>query len=63
MQTSDWDEVWRKVVVICQELSNGMWHATYTQGNQGDSKLLMISSQIANLTPDLSFGHNLCFKC
>jgi hypothetical protein len=22
-----------------------------------------VESQIANLTPDLSFGHNLCFKC
>jgi len=22
----------------------------------------MVESQIANLTPDLSFGHNLCFK-
>ncbi len=23
----------------------------------------MVGSQIVNLTPDLSFGHNLCFKC
>jgi hypothetical protein len=23
----------------------------------------MVGSQIANLTSDLSFGHNLCFKC
>jgi hypothetical protein len=46
-----------------RELSNGMWHATYTQGNRGDSRLLMARSQIVNLTPDPSFGHNLCFKC
>jgi hypothetical protein len=46
-----------------QELSNGMWHATCTQGNEVDSWVLMVGSQIANLTPNLSFGHNLCFKC
>ncbi len=37
----------------CQDLSNGMWNATYTQGNQGDSWLLVVG---------LSFGHKLCFK-
>ncbi len=47
----------------CQELSNGMSHATWTQGNQVDSRLLMVGSQTANLTPNLSFGHNLCFRC
>jgi hypothetical protein len=46
-----------------QELSNGMSHATFTQGNWGDSKLLVVGSQTTSLTPDLSFGHNLCFKC
>ncbi len=40
-----------------------MSHATCTQGNQGDSWLLVVGSQIANLTPGPSFGHNLCFKC
>jgi len=39
-----------------------MWHATYTQVNQGDSWLLVVESQIDSLTPNLSFGHNLCFK-
>ncbi len=38
----------------CQEISNSMWHATFTQRNQGDSWLLVVKSQI---------GHNLCFKC
>ncbi len=45
------------------ELFNGMSHATYTQGNQVDSRLLVVKSQIVNLIPDLSFGHNLCFRC
>jgi hypothetical protein len=39
-----------------------MWHATCTQGNQGDSWLSMVGSRTANLTPGPSFGHNLCFK-
>ncbi len=46
----------------CRELSNGMWHATCTQGGQGSSWLLMVRSQIGNLTFGLSFGHNLCFN-
>jgi hypothetical protein len=40
-----------------------MLHATFMQGNQGDSWLLVARSQIDNLTPDPSFGHNLLFKC
>ncbi len=42
--------VWR-----LRKFSNFMWHATYTQGNRGDSRLLVVGSP--------SFGHNLCFKC
>jgi len=45
------------------ELSNDMWHATYTQGMWGDSWLLMVENQIANLSPGPSFGHNLCLRC
>jgi hypothetical protein len=45
-----------------QKVSNNMSHATCTQGNWVDSQLLMIRSEIANLTLGLSFGHNLCFK-
>jgi len=45
------------------ELSNDMWHTTYTQGNWGDSRVLLVGSQIANLIPSPSFGHNLCLKC
>jgi hypothetical protein len=47
----------------CQDLSNDMLQPTCTQGNQVDSQLLMVGSQIANLTPDSYFGHNLCFRC
>jgi len=40
-----------------------MLHAICTHENQVDSRLLMVRSKTANLTPDPSFGHNLCFKC
>jgi hypothetical protein len=40
-----------------------MSHTTCTLGNQVDSWLLMVESQFVNLTPDLSFDHNLCFRC
>jgi hypothetical protein len=46
-----------------QKLVSDMSHATYTQGKLGDSWLLVVGNQIANLTLDLSFGHNLCLKC
>jgi hypothetical protein len=46
-----------------RELSNGMFHTTYTRGIRVDSWFLVIGNQIANLTPGLSFGHNLCFRC
>ncbi len=45
-----------------QDLSKGMLHITCMQGNRGDSWLLMVGSQIANLTLNLSFGYNLCFS-
>jgi len=40
-----------------------MLHTIYTQGNQVNSRLLMVGSQTANLTFDPCFSHNLCFKC
>jgi hypothetical protein len=46
-----------------RDLSNGISHATCTQGNQVNFWLLVVGSQTANLTPSLSFGHNLCFRC
>jgi hypothetical protein len=46
-----------------QGISNSMLHTTCTQGNRSDSWLLMVESQIGNLTPGSSFGYNLCLKC
>ncbi len=45
-----------------QEIFNDMWHDTFKHLFQGHSWLLMAWSQINILTPDLSFGHSLCFK-
>jgi hypothetical protein len=39
-----------------------MSHATCTQVNWVDSRFLVVGSQIANLIPNLFFGHNLCFR-
>jgi hypothetical protein len=44
----------------CWKLFNGMSHITCTQGNHGNSWLLMVKSQITNLTLGPSFGHNVC---
>ncbi len=44
-----------------QELLNGMLQATWTQGNRDDFGLLVVGSQIGNLTPNPSFGHDFCF--
>jgi len=46
-----------------RELSNGVSHFTCTHRNQVDSRLLVVGSQIANLTPGPSFDHNLCCIC
>jgi hypothetical protein len=46
-----------------QELSNGASHATCMQRNWVDSQLFMVESQTISLTPCLSFGHKLCFRC
>jgi hypothetical protein len=62
MQTSDWDYVWRKVVALVKSFPTCRWKATSMHVNQGDSWLLLVGSQISNLTPDPYFGHNLCFK-
>jgi hypothetical protein len=40
-----------------------MLHATYTQGNWVDSRLLVVGSQIANWLSNFLLGHNLCFRC
>ncbi len=46
-----------------QKLFNSVSHATCTQVNRVDSRLLVVGSQITHSTFDLSFGHNLCFRC
>jgi len=38
-----------------------MLQATWTQGNRDDFGLLVVGSQIGNLTPNPSFGHDFCF--
>jgi hypothetical protein len=45
------------------ELSNIVSHYTCTHQGWVDSQLLVVESQIASLTPGLSFAHNLCCKC
>ncbi len=58
--------LWRGLKQSCSprwEISNGMLHVACTQGNRVDSWLLVVGSQTTNLTPSLSFGHNLCFRC
>jgi hypothetical protein len=47
---------------FCQELFNDILHVTFTQVNQDNYWLLVVGNQIGNLTPNLSFGHNLCFE-
>jgi hypothetical protein len=46
-----------------QELSNGMSHTPCSQVNWVGSWLFVVGSEIGNLTPSLSFGHNLSFWC
>jgi hypothetical protein len=46
-----------------QDLSNGVSHSTCTHRGQVDSRLLVVGSQTANLTPSPSFDHNLYYKC
>jgi hypothetical protein len=53
----------KKIYSLHWGLFNDMLQTTCTQGNRCDSWLLIVGSQIGNLTPHPSFGHNLCFKC
>jgi hypothetical protein len=46
-----------------RQFSNGMLHAVCRQVNRVDFRLFLVRSQIGSLTPDPSFGHNLCFRC
>jgi hypothetical protein len=46
-----------------RELSNAMLQSCCRCREEVDSRLLVVKSQIANLTPDPSFGHNLGCRC
>jgi hypothetical protein len=46
-----------------RELSNGVLHSTCTHRDWVDSRLLVVGSQTAKLTPEPSFDHNLCLGC
>jgi hypothetical protein len=47
----------------CQELSNAVLHSSRQRREEVDSRLLVVGSQTASLTPDPSFAHNLGCKC
>ncbi len=46
-----------------RELFNAMSHSQSARREQVDSRLLMVGSQIASLTPGPSFAHNLSCRC
>jgi hypothetical protein len=46
-----------------QELFNAASHSPSARREQVDSRLLVVGSRIANLTPVLSFAHNLGCRC
>jgi hypothetical protein len=45
------------------ELSNAMSHSPSTRRERVDSRLLVVGSQTASLTPGPSFAHNLGCRC
>jgi hypothetical protein len=47
----------------CQDLSNTMSHSRIEHREEVDSRLLVVGSQIASLTPGPSFAHNLGYIC
>jgi len=47
----------------CQDLSNAMSHSLFKGWEEVDSRLLVVESQTASLTPGPSFVHNLGCKC
>jgi hypothetical protein len=46
-----------------RDLSNDVWHSQFGLREEVDSRLLVVGSQIASLTPDPSFAHNLGDRC
>jgi hypothetical protein len=46
-----------------RDLSNAMSHSRIGHREEVDSRLLVVGSQIASLTPGPSFAHNLGYRC
>ncbi len=46
----------------CRDLSNVESHSQFGGREEVDSRLLVVGSQIANLTPGLYFAHNLGYR-
>jgi hypothetical protein len=46
-----------------RELSNAMLHSQSARRERVDSRLLVVESQTASLTPGPSFAHNLGSRC
>jgi hypothetical protein len=53
----------KQTCISSQELSNGVSHSICTHQDQVDSRLFVVGSQTANLTPGPSLDHNLCCIC
>jgi len=47
----------------CRNLSNAVSHSRFGHRERVDSRLLVVGSQTANLTPGPSFAHNLGCRC
>jgi hypothetical protein len=47
----------------CRDLFNSMSHSQFGCREEVDSRLLVVGSQIASLTPDPFFAHNLGCRC
>ncbi len=62
MKTSDWGEVWSKVVALVKSFSMMGCMPPKRKEIRAIPDFLMVGSQIANLTRSRSFGHNLCFR-
>ncbi len=46
-----------------RDLSNDVLHSQFGGRKEVNSRLLVVGSQTANLSPDPSFAHNLGYKC
>jgi hypothetical protein len=61
-----WDIIASRPNQTCSplwELSNAVSHSPSARWERVDSRLLMVGSQTASLTPDPSFAHNLGCRC